>query len=163
VEPAKRAYAERLCPRFLRGVGINVRYAGCRHLATWFPRKSYCNAPGSGVRGITGCHLMRAARSRRLSGDGVITLLRSDSGRLADHTDLIEELRPWLFSRGLHSSSVLPTPGFSPADYGTLRQARTAASNNGGEGRTESSQGSTGTRARCRAALSISKHPEPER
>lgn len=52
-------------------------------------------------------------------------LLRSDalSGRLADHTDLIEELRPWLVWRALHSSSVLQTPGFSPADYGTLRQA----------------------------------------
>jgi putative transposase len=31
--------------------GANVRYAGCRRLETWSPRKSYSNAPGSGVRG----------------------------------------------------------------------------------------------------------------
>ena len=40
-------------PRLLRSVGIDVRYAGCRRPVTWSVRKSYCNAPGSGVRGIT--------------------------------------------------------------------------------------------------------------
>src|SRR5947208_15663108 len=53
VEPAKCAYAERPCPRRLRSVGMNARHAGCRRLVTSSARKSYCNARGAGVRGIT--------------------------------------------------------------------------------------------------------------
>ena len=34
-EPAKRAYAERPCPRLLPSVGMNVWFAGCRRLVTW--------------------------------------------------------------------------------------------------------------------------------
>ena len=36
-----------------RRVGTHAPCAGSRHLVMWLALKSYCNAPGSGVRGVT--------------------------------------------------------------------------------------------------------------